>query len=538
MRKTSLKLVGLILGAAFLAVAVRCSGPRSKPAVVPPTPTPPPLSRSNPNIVEEDALHIVERFPKDEYFKVDDRHIRNPVIGPPVEFYKEDDKYYYVYTYKRNAESEQLWRLEHPSPTPRPPRPGTTPTPAGPPLADFEDLSPARVAAPVHLVPVAETGLPIDGLWRASFVMADINGDGIPDIVAPPARLEGTAKPHVWLGDGKGHFTPWPLTFIEDGKPNPRFSLDYGGVAVGDIDGDGHMDIVAASHSGGLVSLFGDGKGTFRVVRTGLPGREFSSQAITLVDADGDGKLDIVASADGALDNAQFQTQVRVYLYRGAAGWQFNPGGITGGLFSNSVQAWDFDRDGKADILTASHYIGGLTLLWKNLGTGSFAPVRFPEIEIYAYHFGSAPGTFGKARVPAFADAYYMITNQPREARATGISVYSFDQGKWARHRVWRKKDGETSQYAVAMGDLDGDGLDDIVFPDSQTNRLRVFFQKPDGSFVEMAEKDEPAIDSSGQCVRLVDLDGDGRLDVVLSKTVVSSRTNDKGGWSVYLNRR
>ena len=35
-----------------------------------------------------------------------------------------------------------------------------------------------------------------------------------------------------------------------------------------------------------------------------------------------------------------------------------------------------------------------------------------------------------------------------------------------------------------------------------------------------------------------LDLDGDGRLDVVLSKTVVSYRPEDRGGWSVYLNRR
>jgi hypothetical protein len=88
------------------------------------------------------------------------------------------------------------------------------------------------------------------------------------------------------------------------------------------------------------------------------------------------------------------------------------------------------------------------------------------------------------------------------------------------------------------MGDLDGDGLDDIVFADSEVNRLRIFFQKPGGSFVEMAEQEEPELDSPGQCVRLADLDGDGRLDIVLSKTVASYRANDQGGWSVYLNRR
>jgi hypothetical protein len=88
------------------------------------------------------------------------------------------------------------------------------------------------------------------------------------------------------------------------------------------------------------------------------------------------------------------------------------------------------------------------------------------------------------------------------------------------------------------MGDLDGDRLDDVVFPDSEERRLRVFFQQPDGSFVEAEDREEPVLDSPGQCVRLADLDGDGRLDVVLAKTVSSSRPGDRGGWDVYLTRR
>ena len=51
------------------------------------------------------------------------------------------------------------------------------------------------------------------------------------------------------------------------------------------------------------------------------------------------------------------------------------------------------------------------------------------------------------------------------------------------------------------------------------------------------AESEEPTLDSPGQCVRLADLNGDGRLDVVVSKTVSSSNPNERGGWNVYLNR-
>lgn len=519
------------------------SAPRTSP--VPPTPTPGLLSQTNPNIVEEDDVHIVERFPKANYIREDDRHIRHPVIAKPVEFYKEDADYYYVYTFKRTPEmlavDRALRALQTPVPTAKAGGPQPTPTPSGPALTDFEDLSPRRVAGRLKLQEVKSSGLPDGGLWRSSFVIADMNGDRIPDIVGPGARL-GEGSLHVWLGDGKGRFSLWStMSFTENGKTTPSFGLGYGGVAVGDIDGDGHLDIVAAAHGEGLVSLFGDGKGHFRVVKAGLPKSEYSAQAIVLVDANGDGKLDVVASSDNSLETSGApanKSQVRVYLYRGKDGWEFKPDGLLGGFYSYSLDAWDFDRDGGKDVLTGSHYTGALTLLWKNEGNGVFSPVSFPQIEIYAFHFATAPGTFGKQKAPAFADAYAMQTNEPEVARALGISLYEFDGKGWTRHRVWRKKNGKSTQYALAVGDLDGDGLDDIVFPDSERNRLRVFFQQPDGSFIEAAENEEPELDSPGQCVRLADLDGDGRLDIILSKTIVSYRPGDPGGWNVYLNRR
>jgi len=167
-----------------------------------------------------------------------------------------------------------------------------------------------------------------------------------------------------------------------------------------------------------------------------------------------------------------------------------------------------------------------------------FASVSFPAIEIYAFHFATAPGTFGRDRAPAFADSYYMATNEPQVARAGGITLYTLRNGTWERRRVWRKANGKSLQYGLAMGDLDGDKLDDIVFPDSEERRLRIFFQQPDGTFLEAAEKDEPALDSPGQCVRIADIDRDGRPDLVLSKTVSAVRPEDVGGWDVYLNRR
>lgn len=535
------KLSFLCLFAAAVAVACTSApGPASTGA--PPAPTPGAVGRVNPYVVEETDTYTIQRYPKAEYIKTDERHIRHPILGVTVEFFREDADYYYVSTPKYLAEEEALRRESAPPPpgaTPRP-RGTTTPEEPGPPLSDFTDIQPPRVAGRIRLEKVA-SGLPVEGMWRSSFEIADVNEDGIPDIVSPPPRISGNPMLHIFTGNGKGAFTPLPLRFTESGKVKADPGVDYGGVAVGDIDKDGHLDVVDASHTAGLSAFFGDGKGGFHLTRAGLPAREFSAQAIALTDADGDGHLDIVASRD-ILDSDASESvdmhQVRVYLYKPTRLWEPKLDGIVGGFYSNSLHAWDYDGDRRKDVLTASHYNGALTLLWKNEGNGKFSPVSFPNIEIYAFHFATAPGTHGKDRAAAFVDSYYMSTQEPQQARVAGLTIYAHRGGKWERHRVWRKKDSKTLLYGVALGDLDGDRLDDVVFPDSERRRLLLFFQQPDGTFVEAAEAEEPALDSPGQCVRLADLDRDGRLDIVLSKTVSSTRSEDRGGWDVYLNRR
>jgi hypothetical protein len=530
---------------------VCCSSSSPKPTAPPPasapapSPTPSVLARINPNIVEETETYYVERLPKKDYIKVDATHVKNPMIEAPLEFYKEDDQYFYVHVAKalpEEIEAERQKRAAAAAATPGTPAPNEPPSGGKAlPASEFEEVTPPRVPGNVRLELVANTSLPDSGMWRASFVLADVNGDGIPDVVSPPARL-GDARLHVWIGDGKGRFTEWPLRFTEGGKPLARAAIDYGGVAVGDIDGDGHLDVVSASHGSGLVSFFGDGKGGFEVVRTGLPARDFSSQAAVLIDADGDGKLDLLASRDAPPQDERSvdKSQVRLFVFQGRdKGWEFRKEGVLNANYSNCLTAWDYDGDGRKDLLTASHNYGGLGLLYRNDGNDAFSSVYIPEIQGFAYTYATAPGTWGKARRPAFAASFIVMGLGVKDPpRAEGVTLYVFDAGQWTARRLWRAKNPRSSIFGLAMGDLDGDGLDDVVFLDSDARRVRILYQQPDGSFAEADEKDEPRLTSPGQCVRLADLDRDGRLDVVVSRTVVSSNPGEKGGFDVYLNRR
>ena len=96
MKRTPLAILLLCLAAA--SAAQTPTKPAKKPVAPPPkaTPTPGILSRIDPDVVEETDTYVIRRYPKDKYVKTDDRHIKHPNLAQPVEFFKEDDKYYYI----------------------------------------------------------------------------------------------------------------------------------------------------------------------------------------------------------------------------------------------------------------------------------------------------------------------------------------------------------------------------------------------------------------------------------------------------------
>lgn len=171
-------------------------------------------------------------------------------------------------------------------------------------------------------------------------------------------------------------------------------------IELGDIDGDGRLDVLMRSTDGSLIQWFrGPAGPTTDPVRS-IPWQvytvaEFSSRTphlIALGDVDNDGQLDLVASADGGLAWFSQQASATVFdqwdeklIIDDESGSVFSSGAATsdpnvrpselgGGTFINSSIVVDLDGDGRNDIVATldRNGLSGLTndaLVWfRNIG--------------------------------------------------------------------------------------------------------------------------------------------------------------------------
>ncbi|HEY7423311.1 MAG TPA: VCBS repeat-containing protein [Gemmataceae bacterium] len=171
---------------------------------------------------------------------------------------------------------------------------------------------------------VAENGL----------ALGDLNGDGRPDIVA----MGDSNQIQVWLNNGTGGFTAGQQVF-EGGAyhPLPPFVFDNA-VALGDVNGDGKLDVVMANGTSNSVSVFaGNGDGTFNTTTAQTYAVGGAVYAVALGDFNKDGKLDIATTG----------AQMNVLLNNGAGGFgtaqQVGPAGST-------LVVGDFNGDGFPDL--------------------------------------------------------------------------------------------------------------------------------------------------------------------------------------------
>jgi len=377
------------------------------------------------------------------------------------------------------------------------------------------------------------SGLPDRGLWQMNVAVDDMNGDGTPDLVAPPTR-KGIAQPSIFLGRGGGAFEWWKDVVWPGGVP-----FDYGGIATGDFNADGHRDLVLAIHFKGQYVLYGNSAGSFaRAELLPSPDPRVSSRAPAVGDFDGDGRDDVAFLAEidyNREDSARIEDAVTVWTVLSSPnGWQSSRSGLPQWVIGDSLAAADLDGDGRTDLAMASNANGWRRLVSFNRGgeegwvgplpRGVLSNGQHPDVAVRR-------GTAGTELYMAFIQ--FRMVNGENVAR-TGVIRYRVTPRGIMDKGVPLFFDDKryNSPFRVGVGDLNGDGLIDVV-AGRRDGELEVYLQTPSGEYYS---EQSAELESQGRPydIQLVDLDGDGRDDLIVS---FASEEGDGGGLSVWLSR-
>ena len=295
-------------------------------------------------------------------------------------------------------------------------------------------------------------------------VAADFNGDRFLDLAV---LCEGSNSVAVLLGDGRGGFTA-SSSAAAGNVPT--------GLALGDVNGDGRVDLLIGNQFGDVLVLSGNGDGSFEAYR-----RTERSVSLAVADLDGDGQRDFVL-ANESLD----RVVVQYGRSSDAAPWQ-SGAGILG---PEAVKTTDVNGDGLLDLLV-SNGGGNDLLVYLGLGNGQFGAAQ-------SFFTGTKPAQFTVADLDGNGWLDVVVANEGSNdvsvllgegVRAADGSVagWKFTYGP----RLNAGYDAVTGAQlglgpvATAVADVTGDGVLDVLVTNRASNNVALLAGIGNGFFLD-----------------------------------------------------
>lgn len=308
---------------------------------------------------------------------------------------------------------------------------------------------------------------------------ADFNGDGNVDLVA----ATGNNSISVLLGNGTGTFP----THVQYGVPGNPVAI-----TVGDFNNDGKLDVATADQYTGQVSvLLGNGDGTFQTHNEYSAGPE--PVALATADVNGDGKLDLIVVDQNG-------NEISVLLGNGDGTFQA-PKNYATGKGPEGLAIGDFNGDGKLDVAVANNSDNTVSILLGN-GDGTF------QTQVtYATAVTPNAVAVGDFNGDGVLDLAVCTSNK-------SVSVLlGNSNGTFQNHKEYSIG---ANAFVVVVADVNSDGKLDIVTANYGDNTISALTGKGDGTFNAQAVMPSGATPSG---MAIADFNNNGKLDVAVAAT-------------------
>ena len=365
-----------------------------------------------------------------------------------------------------------------------------------------EEVKAIPVGPPTTSLFAAKVDLPT-GSNPGRLAVGDIDGDGKPDVVAANSNSNTFSIIRNTCAVGNASFAA-----------KTDFATVKGSFAValvGDVDRDGKLDVVISNNGGDTVSVY---RNTSTIGNVGFAPRvDFVVGSypyfISIDDVDGDGKLDLIVETNNDLaGNENFKVSIfRNTSTSGNVSFAQRVDFSTG-TGHNDMTTGDLDGDGKPDIALAN-WSGNSVSVLRNIST--IGTINFePKVD---YTAGIEPSDVLIGDINGDGKPDIIVPNCGDNTVSIFRNTCSSGTLSFAEKVDFTTGSGPGE---VAIGDIDQDGKPDIVVVNDQANSISFFSNTSMNGTVSFASRVDFTTGVNPEPISIVDLDGDGKSDVVV----------------------
>jgi hypothetical protein len=399
--------------------------------------------------------------------------------------------------------------------------------------------------------------------FLSSLGVADFNGDGIMDM----AMADAANSARVMLGNGN-------LQYSTTLYPTP---FEPQAIVIGDFNNDGHPDFAIGTFNAGLAVYINNGDGTFAAPTVYAVGNNLG---LATADVDHDGNLDLIGEDFVllGLGNGKFEDSVPLVRTSTRPAGFILPGTepTATSVIGSTVAVADLNGDGNIDVVATGPIVAGDVEVFLGNGNGTFNKVRntgcetagnsvaiadfnndgFPDLAFtqnngeVAVCLGKGDGTFDKVRLLSSGSTIQgqsIITYDLNGDGHMDIALVNINRGGPAGVMavLYGKGDGTFKPavdyemffpFGIAEGDLNGDGIPDLVVPGGEgTDPLIFAFLGTSNGKLQAAPDYKVAV-STPKAFVPGDFNGDGNIDLAVTGSASNNVTiligNGKGGFT------